>query len=632
MKRKMLKRAAALVILSLLLSSCSGGNGGRKKEPEQEAIVTVTATPTVSPSAGQLPTVSPTEAVTPMPEPDRGHKTAEAIIRNRELHEIIRPKREVSPVGTGHVSEAEEKRKKYGLTVHYYNVYVQAVELFTKETANNDTQFRSICISGLTNKEAERKINARIEEIAMAMADYDYIPDVAGILNLVDKYGEPEKKVSAELRYAGIGYLEVDIDKSWLFKETKTLHNFDELLEHLSTHEDFRGYRSNYVIVDKDKDAGTITWEITYFVEGGTTVIFNMVTGEEPALSDFFPEGEDYLTYLNDLITERLKYDYWTGEWSDDNYDATREYDGTTVFSGITGDEPISLSVGWSSYDERYGGSFRVGDYEVWVPEVLIPAEGAVDACEECFFFAYAVGNLKVDESGNPDSAEDIRIQTGDAGEVSIALRCGDGGLFTPKDESWVWNEYWPPMTVTKEELTEAVREYFTENWPSVMNGGEKCKAEVSRCVVYPNGYIFISLEFDCGDGPFCYDGAQFWMKDGKYVPTEELFTISVEELLKRMLLSSGDGLSEDKAARAAEMLVPYIDSVRFTPDDIEGGIWSNRFVLTEEAGYIGDKLWTQLSEYIPAEQLDQFFDGSLFARVNLIKYLRIYEGFYTEK
>lgn len=634
MRRNRIQKAAIPVLLALLLSACSGQEtpGKNGKEPAEGTTVTETpavtaeVTPSISPTEEQIPTVSPTQ------EPERGHKTPEAIARNRELHEIVKPKRKASPVGTGHVSNGEKNKKKYGLTVNSYTVYASEIDLFTKENANEETQFRSICISGLTNKEAERKINARIEEIALALADYDYIPDYAGILNLVDRYGEPEKKVGAGVAYSGIGYLQVYVTKSWIFKEKKTFRNFGELEEYLENREDFRESWPSYAVVDKDKDAETVTWEISYSVGDGVNVIFNMVTGEEPALSDFFPEGEDYLTYLSDLISEELKYSYWKGEWNGDDYDATREYDATAVFTGLTGEERLNLSVGWSGYNERYGGSIRIDGYEAWIPNVLVPAEGAEYACEECSFYAEPVGSLSVDEPGNTDSSGDIRIQTGNAGEVVVSLRCGDGGMVSGKSEAWIWNENWPPVSVTKEEFLEAARRYLTDNLSLVMDDDYRnCKATVNSCLAYPDGYIFVSLDLCYEDESVSYNAAQFWMKDGKYVPAEELFTISLEEILK-LMLTTGAGLSEDKAERAAKNLLPYVKSFQFTPSDIGGGLWSSRFALDKDAIYRGDALWTLLSEDIPAEQLTTLFYGDLYAPVNMIKYLRIYEGFFHEK
>ena len=57
---------------------------------------------------------------------------------------------------------------------------------------------------------------------------------------------------------------------------------------------------------------------------------FDLSTGEELRLSDLFPAGEDYLSYLNTQIVAQMG----------------QGYDEGSPFSGLRGDETFYLTIG----------------------------------------------------------------------------------------------------------------------------------------------------------------------------------------------------------------------------------------------------------------------------------------------
>ncbi|MBP5354642.1 MAG: hypothetical protein J6Y67_05855, partial [Lachnospiraceae bacterium] len=275
-------------------------------QPEQ---LTPTATPTqaVTPTQATTPTVTPTQEATPTltQAPDYAAMAA----RSRELHEAIAPKLTANPLGTGpELSEQDKINYEYGFR-NVSGVDTVYINMETGEEASYDDRCRTVRVSGLKDQDVLAKINERIETAARTMLDPEYLPDAPGIMLVVKERGLPEAGVEC-YAYSSNGILGASVIGRWIWHENKVFADYDEM--------------HSYLNADENRDKGAISYMDYKFLSETSTRIerriyyglretieynFDLSTGEEISLSDLFPAGFDYLTYLNEEMEKASKYD-----------------------------------------------------------------------------------------------------------------------------------------------------------------------------------------------------------------------------------------------------------------------------------------------------------------------------------
>ena len=127
----------------------------------------------------------------------------EWLARNRELHEIVKRTKDISPVGTGKgemwVNPLAELNKQYGIS-RFYALEEEHFGLGTdvvEEYGEQQSRHLSMRFSGLRDQAVADKIHNRLDEIVYAMGDPCYLPDVPGIVQLMSQCGPAESRVGS---------------------------------------------------------------------------------------------------------------------------------------------------------------------------------------------------------------------------------------------------------------------------------------------------------------------------------------------------------------------------------------------------------------------------------------------------
>ena len=210
MRKSVMKRRSAgkcSVVLALLcgtmlLAGCTknGTGDGAVMPTENAPTVTAVATPSaeVTPTAEPTPTeaVVPTSTETPTPTPTVAYGSVEQLRRNRELQEIINPKREPAKTGTAPaLTEQDKLEYKYGI-VRGNRVPSKGMILATgapplvgEYGTPLDGQILTAHVSGMRDDTVMKNINDRIDEVVAAMGDPAYLPNVSGILSTLKERG-----------------------------------------------------------------------------------------------------------------------------------------------------------------------------------------------------------------------------------------------------------------------------------------------------------------------------------------------------------------------------------------------------------------------------------------------------------
>ena len=619
MRKTMTKRwLIGIPLLCLLLAAGCAKNDTTPSENESAATGSVTPTVEVTPeaTATPIPTSTPTPTETPAPTPTIAYGSAEQMRRNRELHEIVNPKRELSQTGTAPaLSEQDQLDVSHGIA-RMNPLKETESELPTggaPQQDSGDNSLRSVTtvhFSGLKDKAVCEKINSRIDEIVSAMADPNYLPDVSGIYTIIKERGLPKVRVRVDAYTSNRtnGVQSVQIRGSWFWEEEGIFPDDDAVYRYQeeSWPADDGVFESSSEFDYADDTNTTRKAEFTFYIFQTVGVTFNLATGEEMQLSDFFPEGVDYLGYLNEAITESLRTNSF---WFDDQdytengdihlpftnayqeglefseFQDKNEYDGRSAFTGLTGGESFYLYENKVYFPQLSGHEIYVElpaavpdpcfgkDIFEEAPEWRLASLGSMEMCD--MDYSYAVRGPKMGTVRVPIDGKEQKIV-----------------VYKGSEEYPVWrhsyDEY--PRTLeeiggrfyTDEELLEFVKQWFLNEWPRVCEIRSKAgddtlagfapkSAIVTRIEIFPEGFAYVHLEVapnlkEQDDFAGTRYWAYAWMKDGKYIPGEELFDVSYEELLTELFANlrrsdRSEAMTGAQAAEAAKLLAPYIIS-----------------------------------------------------------------------
>lgn len=633
-------------------------------EPTEEPKVTpaeptVTATPTVNAEPTATPTATPTPGL------------AEMAARSKELHEAVMPKLTANPLGTApELTEQDILDYTFGFS-RRNGVTATCINLLTGTEANYDDQYTYVIISGLKNEEVQRKINNRIKTVVETMKDPGYLPNVTGVMAILKERGLPVSAVSCWDSNNESGIFSVYVTGTWSWYEDRIFADDDELSDFLQTVG--WGDDGSFSVGNRDYewiDESRLKTQIVYTISERIDLNFDLRTGEELTLSDLFPEGFDYLTFLNEEIEKEAKYEYWfdadTYEQSGtiresrggDQYDSNKEYDGGLIREPFTGDEMFLMSSGaimlvtnrgeyvYISAPFMIANRDRGEDLYLEKGNVRAGSLGSVDICEEDTYGpidAVKIGSVPVSQSGR----DEIRAE-----------------VYRGKDELRCWSLYDMDISPIIDEYfsNEKILELAQESLSvigDISYAGKEPGLYLMDAKIFPNGYVYLRwiiqfkvLNEDVEDGYYyrCnYEGV--WFKDGKGITQEELFDCSFEELLAELLggLRSDDQtlvVGKQKAKEIASALMPYFVGMDDPTRNIDYWSWQDFLFRWTENGEVhsggpyqsadpeeyGEKIPEELRAVMPELLLSTLEGGwrTLYTedRYLVWKHLQMYEGY----
>ena len=649
--RRLLSALMIAVLTSVLLSGC--GDNGRekdgKKEPatseqpaengtptpdvteETKLTETPTPKPTKAPTVTATPTVTPTKAPTstPTPTPIKDYMAEEVLNLNRELHEVVYPKREIAKLGTGPAySEQDLKDMEYGITRNYPITVTDIIfPTHTSDSARassgySDRGFKSVHISGLRNQDVQNAINNRIDEVVKTLANPAYIPNVAGVMQIFTERGTPVRYTEAYAHDA-YGFLSVSIELTCEWNETRHFPDVHKGVNEYDAdwkYEDARHFRWDW---DYVYDEGL--WGESEYYPGNVTfhfrlcdnayLVFNLETGEEVMLSDLFPEGEDYLGLLNDEAAKQRDYQYWEGGF--DFYREDKEYDGGILFSGIKGDEDFLVENSIYLYSEELKDGSISLSLPRPVPNIATPQTYNGKCSYSITSLEYLTGKPIGITGYVPAKAGSFTVQTKEKGNVNITVYLDEVGLFAYSSITGKPEE--SPYAMSRDVVYRATKEWAERHFTPIpwYEDANSFILFPSGASVYPNGYVCVHLHVD---GPqwdgwlIGGDSADFWMKDGRYIEESDIFDISYEEILKG-IFTSGNVMSEEQASYCASILSPYITSI--DPFAYNGMVNLDliEFVFPDatEEFKVGEEIQQKLVGHFPNDTLEGFIYNSAY-------------------
>ena len=263
-----------------------------------------------------------------------------AVKKSRELRESLFPKEEIAPSGTGK-SKEEANGELYAFgdsTAKRLTEIEQHTDL--PLTGWTDAEFILSLLepervwkeryNGMYDDAVLEKINTRITTVVEGMADLSFYPEVEGLVSLLQERGLPRNDVTEYECYNEKGILSVEVNRTWSWYDWKETDEYSEedydYIKSQWPDGDYRYTFSELFYGGQDSSYTIVQYQIYESV--GLT--FDLTTGEELRLSDLFPAGEDYLSYLNTQIVAQMG----------------QEYDEGSPFSGLRGDETFYLTVG----------------------------------------------------------------------------------------------------------------------------------------------------------------------------------------------------------------------------------------------------------------------------------------------
>ncbi len=691
MVRRVFIGVLALVCV-VMVAACSRNAGDTNETPVTTVTGGVTPTavePTATPGAEATPTAEPTMTVTPTaivtaeptqeatPTLTKAPDYAAMAARSRELHEAIAPKLTANPLGTGpEMTEQDKINYEYGFR-KVSGVNIKSINMKTGREATYSDTCQMVRVSGLKDQGVLAKINERIETAARTMLDPEYLPDAPGIMLVVKERGLPEAGVEC-YAHSSNGILGASVIGRWIWHEDMVFADYDEMHEYLNA--------------DENRDKGAISYmDYTFLSETSTRIEiridyglretieynFDLSTGEEISLSDLFPAGFDYLTYLNEEMEKASKYDFWFSDYEYRNgngiqksrtgwdYDESMEYDGGRLQEKITGDEMFCAgsyyvemrnSRGeWEMIDLPAVVADRDRNGDIYQEQRGVYAEGALGYIRLC--------SLDMDGPLDTEAIGQFRVRpNGTDKKITVTVY---RGIDCPY---WVANYDRNFEQTVKENFTdEKILEYAKQcmsMWTGAAYPEADCALYIKSADIYPNGYYCIEWYVDYEKFPYPdeewkeyyrdYDGKESWMKDGTIISQEELLDVSYEDLLTELIADlklndDGTKISEEAARTAAKALMPYfveIDGVSITERQ-NFWDWEDFCFLWREGGYVhsgrphryydendpnNEKIPAELKDLLPYKlwrTLSETEDYPVHRDPYvLLKHLKMYEGY----
>lgn len=671
MKAKTLRVLAAVFVVAVMLAACGNEEERGKENTPTPALsegpsvthevtpaVTATSTPRIKPTPIMTPTptpvINPTPTMIPTPTPITDYTSADILAKNRELHKITNPKREIAALGTGPAcSDLDIKDYEYGIRRNYAIqtediMFSSYTSEFSRPVQRYDEQgIRSIHISGLKDGTVQNKINKRIDEVVKTLANPSYIPNSPGVIKLFREKGTP-KRYTETYATSAFGYLSVESTLRLVWEEAVHLDDTDRAGEyaasvwpndgcvHFDYNYDVLQYDGTYVYYNANP--GTV--KFSFELRETSVLNFNLATGEEIRLSDLFPEGEDYLKLLNEEISKRLNYEYWNvadfGYGYFDLYKEEKEYDGGRVIRGLSGEE--SFAFGNRKNLFIFSDSFSSGSMEIPFPGPVPSVDSDDLYVGKCQYSVEPIGELYGKPYGMtgyiPAVAGEFTVQAQGQERKTLRVLLDDVGLFaiSPINQKPVDS----PYALSRDLVYKAVKEWAEHRFAeqSWAHDYDVYSVFPVNAMVYPNGYISVGLHID---GPnwdgwlVGGNGTEFWMKDGHFIEDKDVFLPEdpYETILWKLFRESG--FNEEQAAYCAGILAPYVVSVRYYYFQVGMSDIQFRFEVGNPENPLTKEVQSKLTGHYPSGTLEWLFDSSSYESmpyINIIEYARAYEGY----
>ena len=566
-----------LAVCVLILAACKERGGSDKPAGSADVTEQPTVTVTEQPTATPTQKIEPTEAPTPTPteEPEVITDPLELIAKSRELHESIKSGKEPGALGTGLAySEQDKLDVEYGVS-RLSGVMTSQLVLGSGREASYDTPKQRVFISGLSNSEAQSKINARVYQVSMAMTDPSYLPNVSGIVQLVQEQGIPEVKIDSYAEYNQRGILSVAIKATWEWIEKKEFASEEEFWEYRDRYGLEDSYYSDSTSVyryltysSSEPDDKGVTSKYVTQVSETVGLTFDVLTGEELVLSDFFPEGYDYLGYINEELGKIPGNEFWFHHEDfmqnreirgigGERYYETKEYDGGAVRNKYTGGGSYYLS-----YDE----TLMINGQRVDLPFIPANRDPEFKACDSAvvYYETAALGRITFCDYGLDGPEVDtvkigsFRIEPKGKKAFTVTVYRGKNypvwsARFGRNYDKLVKEQF------SDKKLLDIVKQSFSIGEVENVVGGN-CSVWIIRGEIFPNNFtvLDVGMSFEVGYG----NGASLWVKDGKAISRKELYDVSYEELLTGIFTGAefydGRFLNAEGAAKTAKALSPY--------------------------------------------------------------------------
>lgn len=679
MYRKMLG-IIALVIIGTLATACSRNTGENGTVDTPTPAVTEAVTPTVTPTATVTPTpttaaeVTPTEEVTPTKgvTPTEGPLDLVALAaKSRELHEKIVPKTTANPFGTSPAYTEQDKKDYESGIERNDGANLKSINLLTGEEASwDDHECVLTRIYGLKNAEVQRKVNERVETVVRTMMSEEYLPNVSGIMAIVKERGLPDKK---EVECGGrcdSGIYSVAFCVDWIWYEDMTFEDALAAMEYTGNAA-WVGNGENFFISFTDSldfDLSPLNITVKYGIREMIYLNFDLRTGEEISLSDIFPEGFDYLTYMNREVQKLSAYDFWfddyeyqqsgerktirTGDPVSDRYQDRKEYDGGLVLADLTGDEMFFISGSYVEITTNRGDRLSVK-----LPYMLANRDqGDYLFAESGGYYKSSLGLINIcdfDTDGPIDPKEigSFRTSLNGKDKINVEVYRGDMTLFvdTLYDRKQALEEEWLPY-FTDKKIVELAEQCLTL-WENPTDPKSECKMVLLSVWLYPNGYaladwyVYHVYEEGYEIGYFDdYGVTEIWLKDGKPIRQEELYNVSYEELLAELIANlrpefgTAGIVDEEKAKTIAKAVMPYFVGVCRPLDSITMWSWDHfMFRWTEDGTVVSGSPFegdapSELKDLLPEELWDSLNGKRVTLKIKdayvIEKHLRMYEGY----
>lgn len=604
-----------LFACALILTACGTGTNGKKK-------------PTIDSDGISAPTEKLTGKPTAVPTetPDDPTGTIARMQRSRELHESVMTKQPVSAVGTGPQKSAQDLLDyEYGITRYNYIRY-KDINMETGEIADYDDQDQCIQVYGLADEEFNQLLNDRCMAIREAMREPDYIPDISGFLAMVEEKGTPSLKTSGFITYNRFGIVSGYMYGTWTWKEEKAFSSWEEerAFEN-SRSQSNPAFFSYYETEDRDDDTGASKGYICYQATEYVGFTYDISTGEELSLSDLFPEGYDYLDYLNGEIEKQMKL-------SDIPYDegyAQEHYTGGGTFF-LESDE-------WLYFFPKQG--MMHADLP-FVPANRDP-EGT--ACQKPVTYrpspianVYVCG-VEIGDSPNLDvKVGDFRV-TGSTGQTVTVSVYREKGY--PKD---VWLPERLNESILQEQLSDEIylnmAKQSAAHWSADQRPKSDCIMIIYYAYAYPNNYFFahwIVYNITPGGYPSHFRSYEEWLRNGRVLTIDDLLNVSVEEFLKDILTGAYVDdfvMTREQAAAVAKAIRPYIVDFDYELNGFGNLRRGGPYIFTEKFDAAGMK--EELKYLLPENVLNCLFSSysskflSYADSLTALKHLRIFDGY----
>lgn len=608
----------------MLLAACGGSKGNLQTEEP---------TPTVT-HAAKLPTSEPSPIPTSSPTPT--DRPVDLLGKSEELRGIVFPARAASATATGALVKGAEKTL-FACGVSWNNT-------LTVRDAFKPGNNRYPRLQGLKADDVQLGINERIGEVATAMTEDAYLPEVEGIEEILETFGRPGGNMDYEVTFNREGVFSFRLIRTWRWMESGTFDFLSQAGDYMRGRwpEDDDRFTTRYEYVAADQEGKAVV-RMFYQITESVGMTFNLRNGMEMSLSDLFAEGSDYVSFLNGELGKIYRDDYLYGPLLTNQ---------SVTIPGVSGQENFYLVDNGESMAVAVVGKLHGGDAKVTLTEpvgIEAPWRPFQDAGGYVF---RPLGVMEMADWSHESEHEPVfgsfAFRPDGGEEITVTVR------YSKNDYKWTatlgadqinridgWLSGAKLIDIAKQALGTCEADFFEP--------GRDLNLILEKGMLFPNGYCY--FELCCGDVNDAYvsNGINVWLKDGQCISADEIFDASGEQILTEMFTglhyaNFGPEITAEEAKAAAKLLAKYFrfdvsedffgkaQSEELHWDMVSFGEYDFRY---EGRAYGEDYLPAEVRANLPEVLMDNLSWDRYVTSGNLVmteplalwKHLRLYEG-----